>query len=268
MKIGSSNRWFFTADLHLEHSNIIKYCRRPFMTREEEGLLGMIDRGTIPARELRISKESTDRMTTAIIDNINAVVGRDDTLVINGDFCWTSSQDRFESAKRLRDRINCRNIFLINGNHDPRDVLTPLFTACYDQYLFNVGGQYVFASHYPCRSWDRSHRGSISVYGHVHANLSLEDNGKLLPYDQKIYSEGFASVLKKYGIVDSIDPIINELLAVTESTKGIDLTVDVGVDNLRKGMPFGTPWSMEEIREHMDQKMELWNKRQETINSF
>ena len=82
-------------------------------------------------------------------------------------------------------------------------------------------------------------------------------------------------MLKKYGIVasrssgiDSIDPLINELLAVTESTKGIDLTVDVGVDNLRKGMPFGTPWSMEEIREHMDQKMERWNKRQETINSF
>ena len=50
--------WYFSADWHLDHTNIIKYCKRPFLTREEEGLLYMVDRGSIPARDLRISSES------------------------------------------------------------------------------------------------------------------------------------------------------------------------------------------------------------------
>ena len=40
--------WFFTADLHLNHSNIIKYSKRPFMNQVELGLMELVDNGSIP----------------------------------------------------------------------------------------------------------------------------------------------------------------------------------------------------------------------------
>jgi len=272
--------WFWTADLHLNHSNIIKYCKRPFLSREEEGLISMADSGTIPASEIRISQESNNRMTDAIINSINAVVGVGDSMVVVGDFCWTPRDDRFAAAKKLRDRIKCENLYLIWGNHDDRKILSPLFKACYDQYVFNIDGQNVFASHYPCRSWDRAYHGSWDVYGHVHNLYSTEDNGELMPYEKQVFSDGFISILEKYEQAISAtnealysfpenqlrrSKVVDELLAVCASLKGIDLTLDVGVDNLIRGdsVPFGTPWSMDELRAYMDKKKPRWEARSE-----
>lgn len=265
--------WYFSADWHLGHANIIKYSKRPFMDREEEGLLSMADRGVIPARDLRISQASTNRMTDAIIDNTNAVVGPDDTLVIGGDFCWTPKDNRFSVAKKFRDRINCKNVYLIWGNHDDRRILSPLFTACYDQYVFNVDGQQIFISHYPNRSWDKAHHGSWSLYGHVHDLYGPEDNGDLMPYEKQVFSEGFQSVLERFGIKNEsgeIDQAVQDLLAVCASLNGIDLTLDVGVDNRIRGesVPFGTPWSMDDIRSYMNKKKPRWEARQDAYRNL
>jgi calcineurin-like phosphoesterase family protein len=253
--------WYFSADWHLGHSNIIKYCNRPFISREEEGLLSLVQSGSVPMKELKISRETTDRMTDSIIENTNAVVGENDSLVLLGDFCWTPVNNRREIAREYLKRINCRNVFLIWGNHDDRRALSGLFNACYDQYIFTVDGQKIFTSHYPCRSWDRSTHGSWMLYGHVHNFLSIEDNGHLLPYEKKVYSHGFRDVLMRYGIENS--QIVQDLLSVCESTKGIDFTLDVGVDNHIRGshIPFGTPWSFTEICEHMKKKKDRWNLR-------
>lgn len=254
--------WFFSADWHLGHSNIIKYCKRPFLSREEEGLLEMIDRGSIPARDLRISPESTNRMTDTIIDSTNAVVAPDDTLVVIGDYCWTPRDGRWDVARKYRERINCKNMFLIWGNHDDRRILAPLFKACYDQYVFNVDGQHIFVSHYPCRSWDMAHHGSWDLYGHVHDLYGPEDNGDLMPYQKKVFTEGFHSVLERHGL-DNRDKVVDELLAVCASLNGIDLTLDVGVDNRIRGeaVPFGTPWSMTDLRAYMGKKKSRWDAR-------
>lgn len=256
--------WFFGADWHLGHANIVKYCKRPFLSREEEGLLDMANRGVIPIKELRISRESVDKMTDSIINNTNAVVRQEDTLVIIGDFCWTPKDNRFNVAKNFIDRINCENIYLIWGNHDDRTVLSPLFKGCYDQYVFNVDGQKIFTSHYPCRSWDMAYHGSWSLYGHVHDLLGPEDNGDLMPYQKKALSEGFDSVLNKFGILPD-NYLVQELLNVCASLNGVDLTVDVGVDNLIRGenVPFGTPWSMDDLRLYMMNKKPKWEARQE-----
>jgi calcineurin-like phosphoesterase family protein len=253
--------WYFSADWHLGHSNIIKYCNRPFISREEEGLLSLVQSGSVPMKELKISRETTDRMTDSIIENTNAVVGENDSLVLLGDFCWTPVNNRREIAREYLKRINCRNVFLIWGNHDDRRALSGLFNACYDQYIFTVDGQKIFTSHYPCRSWDRSTHGSWMLYGHVHNFLSIEDNGHLLPYEKKVYDHGFRDVLMRYGIENS--QIVQDLLSVCESTKGIDFTLDVGIDNHIRGshIPFGTPWSFTEICEHMKKKKDRWNLR-------
>lgn len=266
--------WHFIADLHLGHSNIIKYCKRPFMSPQEEGLLSMIDHGTIPTRELRISQASTERMDSTIINSINSTVLEDDTLVIGGDFCWSTKDARVSLAQKFRNQINCKNVFLIWGNHDDRNMLSHLFTACYDQYDFNVNGQHVFMNHYPCRSWDKSHYGAWMLYGHVHDLYSAEDNGGLMPYEKQVLTEGFDSVLNRllpdsFGISEKSD-IVKDLLAVCASLNGIDLTLDIGVDNRIRGesVPFGTPWSMNDIRAYMDKKKARWFARQEAIKQL
>lgn len=258
------NNWYASADPHLNHSNIIKYCKRPFLSLEEKNLLELVERGIIPERELRISQESTNLMTNTIIDNINKVVNPNDTFVILGDFCWTSKFNREEDIKNLRNRILCKNVFLILGNHDDKRVyrnLAGYFSGIYDQFVFNVNSKNIFTSHYPARSWDKANHGSYCLYGHCHSNLSPEDNGELLYYDKKVYTDGFTDVLKKYGIENG--SIVEDLMQVAASVKGIDLTLDVGVDNTIRGeeIPFGTPWSFEEIVSYMDKKIDKWNLR-------
>jgi hypothetical protein len=52
--------------------------------------------------------------------------------------------------------------------------------------------------------------------------------------------------------------IQKELIDVCASLNGINLTLDVGVDNTRHGLPFGTPWSLADIRNYMQPKIALW----------
>jgi len=253
--------WHFIADLHLDHGNIIKYCHRPFLTDTEQGLMDMIDKGLIPQKELRISQESIKNMTDTVLDSINAKVQRNDTLVIGGDFCWTTRENRDRRAKELRARINCENVYLIWGNHDDRRALAPLFKGCYDQYMFKVDGQHIFASHYPCRSWDMAHHGAWMVYGHVHNMFWHEDNGQLSPFTKNVLTNDFLAVLKNYN-VDPHNALLEDLLAVVADQNGGSQTIDIGVDNTRPNVPFGTPWSMDDLRDHMKDKKNKWAARQ------
>lgn len=70
--------YWFTADPHLGHSNILRLCRREeFLSEEELRLLYDPEAG-----KWRPSQESTDRHDAAIIANINAVVQPGDELWI------------------------------------------------------------------------------------------------------------------------------------------------------------------------------------------
>jgi calcineurin-like phosphoesterase family protein len=258
--------WHFTADLHLDHGNIIKYCNRPFLNETEKGLMQMIHNGTIPQSDLSISKLSVDQMTNTIIDNINASVQKNDTLVICGDFCYTTRENRNYRAKQLRERINCDNVYLIWGNHDDRKTLRPLFKECYDQYMFNLDGQNIFVSHYPARSWDKAHRGSWMLYGHVHNLFWYEDHGQLSPSIKNVLYSDFLRILKNYNIEEKL--IANDLLDAVADQYGTDLTVDVGVDHIRPDVPFGTPWSMDHLRTHMHQKKVKLEERKALIQEF
>lgn len=81
---------YFTSDLHLgDEKVLISRNGRPFSNIEE--------------------------MNNTIIDNINRVVGEDDELWILGDFAFRV--DKAE-VQKFRNRINCRNVHLVYGNHD------------------------------------------------------------------------------------------------------------------------------------------------------
>ncbi|MCI0460731.1 MAG: metallophosphoesterase [Gemmataceae bacterium] len=162
---------WFTADLHLGHGNIIKYCKRPFMTPRE---LEQIQRD--PRGKFRLSDESVRRHDEALLAALNERVEEDDTLWILGDFCWGA----LDQATHYRQRIRCRNVHLVWGNHDHRSI-RPVFDRAIEQGMIEVEGQAIWLNHYPMRSWNRSFHGSWQLYGHVHGRLAAEDavNGLL-----------------------------------------------------------------------------------------
>lgn len=245
--------WYFTSDWHLNHANIIKYCNRPFLSSEEKDLIESSSKGLIPLKSVLISKESVDRMNTAIISATNEVVGENDNLVICGDFCWSSTpKDQLSS---LVDRLNCKNLYLIWGNHDNRQTFKRYFKSTYDQYLFNIEGQQVFATHYPCKSWPHSSYGSWMVYGHVHNRLWHQDNCLLSSEELPILKKELEDLVKESGCVTDNVLVQNSISSITKIFRKKSFSLDVGVDNLRNDLPFGTPWSFQEIRSHMESKL-------------
>lgn len=160
---------WFTADTHFGHGNIIKYCQRPFMSREEAAATRADSRA-----KLRLSEETVKRHDDALLEAINSRVAPDDHLWIVGDFCWGG----FPEARSYRDRIRCENVFLVWGNHD-RGEIAPVFSDTMEQGMIRVEGQEIWLNHYPMRSWNKAFHGSWHIYGHVHGRLQREDERNL-----------------------------------------------------------------------------------------
>jgi len=156
---------WFTADLHLGHGNIIKYCMRPFLTAEEQERARHDPRGN-----WRVSPETVQRHDDTLIDTINMCVEKKDVLWIVGDFCMGGLHE----ARSYRNRIRCRNVYLVWGNHDRPGVRT-VFTDVIEQGMYTVANQDIWLNHYPMRTWNRRFHGSWHVYGHVHGRLQAED---------------------------------------------------------------------------------------------
>lgn len=168
------SRTFFTSDTHFGHANIIKYCHRPFLSEYDKEALareGRWHNGDWKGEgssDHRISHEAVRLMDDTLIDNINATVGENDTLYHLGDFAFGIKSNVYHRASEYRNRIKCRNVYLIWGNHDDRKI-RDLFNYTYDLYNLHVGDQLVVLCHYALAVWDKSHRGSWQLYGHSHA---------------------------------------------------------------------------------------------------
>jgi calcineurin-like phosphoesterase family protein len=256
MKLQMSNT-FFTSDTHFGHDNIMKYCRRDkFMTAEEVALLDAADRGEIDQRKIRISPESIDRMNTAMIDNINAVVRENDVLYHIGDAFWGHE---FEFAKAIRQRIKCRTIHHIWGNHDEPEV-AGLFTSSEKYAEVVVDKQKIFLCHYPMRAWDKSHKGSWCLYGHVHGNNWEEDKYGLSKGDRKNLTDLFIAQVAatKRLTADETSDLVGKLLDQLAEYNCNMLTLDVGVDTHDY-----RPWSMDELRAELFPKIEKARLRRE-----
>jgi len=239
--------WYFTADWHLNHANIIKYCNRPFLDSEEKELVEASSKGLIPIKSIRISPDSVNRMNDAIIDATNKVVEEEDNLVIIGDFCWSSTPKK--EISELLSRLKCKNLYLIWGNHDNRQTFLPFFKSTYDHYIFYIEGQHVFTIHYPCKSWPHSSYGSWLLYGHVHNRLWHQDNGLMSEQEENSVKE----VLNNFDLpCDKLNDLAKSIGSIFRKRS---LSLDVGVDNQREGVPFGTPWSFSDVRLHMESKL-------------
>lgn len=159
---------FFTADTHFGHGNIVKYCNRPFLSpldQEELDRLGSWDHRD--ASQWKITREAIELMDQTIISNINKMVMPDDTLWHLGDFGFGRG-GYYKNCKAYRDRIACRNINIVWGNHDDYEI-KDLFNKNYNLVKVSVNGQDIVLCHYAMAVWDKSHRGCWQLYGHSHA---------------------------------------------------------------------------------------------------
>jgi calcineurin-like phosphoesterase family protein len=188
---------FFTSDTHYAHSNICS------ATTKWEGASNM-------TREFN----SLDRMNATLVNNINNIVGEDDILIHLGDWSFGG----FEKVQEFRDRIVCKNIHLVLGNHDHhiernKEGVQDLFSSV-QQYLRlevrrpvskSMMDRYTFVCmHYPIASWHDMNQGVIHLHGHVH-----------LPPHLRI-AEGKAMDVGVDG--NGLEPIsLNEVLSIMKN---------------------------------------------------
>jgi calcineurin-like phosphoesterase family protein len=158
---------FFTSDTHYNHTNI---CRSVTNWRDADG--------NVPVHNTRDFK-SLSHMNDYIVNFINSRVRENDILFHLGDWSFGG----FENIEEFRNRINCKNIHLILGNHDHhiernKANIQRLFSSV-NQYLrLSVSikpgttmylGDYDFVlMHYPIASWHNMNDGVIHLHGHVH----------------------------------------------------------------------------------------------------
>lgn len=146
---------------HLTHYNHKNICRAITEWRDSDGLVPTMRTRDFP---------SIQKMNDTIINNINGVVMQDDILIHLGDWSFSG----FNSIREFWDRLVCKNIILILGNHDHhikknKEEIRNLFMLVdkdiddykYDKHQFHL-------SHYPLLSWRDMRRGTIHLHGHTH----------------------------------------------------------------------------------------------------
>jgi calcineurin-like phosphoesterase family protein len=121
-------------------------------------------------------------MNSVIVDNINSKIGPDDTLIHLGDFSFGG----FDKIGQFLDRLVCKNIHLVLGNHDHhiknnRENIHDRFLSIQNYLEVNIGGADFVLSHYPLCSWNQLSKGAIQLHGHVHLPTNKKwGNGKRL----------------------------------------------------------------------------------------
>jgi calcineurin-like phosphoesterase family protein len=167
IKLNNEQKLWFTSDTHYNHKNI---CRGITGWRTEDN--------KIPISQTRDFND-LGHMNNTIVNNINSVVGQDDILIHLGDWSFGG----FESIGEFRNRIICRNIHLVLGNHDHhiennRDNCRDLFLSV-NHYIeleviipsikLSTSRSYGFIlMHYPIASWKDMNKGIYHLHGHVH----------------------------------------------------------------------------------------------------
>ena len=184
IKIDKDRKVWIISDTHFGHKNI---CRGVTAWRLPDG--------SVPISQTR-DFDSISEMNEMIVNNINSVVGQDDVLIHLGDWSFGG----FENIKIFRDRIVCKEIHLILGNHDEhieknRDGVQELFTSVnhYTKLMYKF--ETLVLMHYPIDSWDGLNKGHIHLHGHCHLpqqkvfgkgrrmDIGIDGNMFFMPYD-------------------------------------------------------------------------------------
>jgi calcineurin-like phosphoesterase family protein len=167
---------WFASDTHYSHKNI---CKGTSNWKDTDNCRNF---------------ETVEQMNNEMVSNINNVVMEDDILFHLGDWAW----GEYKQIKEFRDRINCKNVNLILGNHDlviskylntnnPKLNVRSLFKTI-NNYVYltvrvpqkkkNSYIKYTFIlMHYPIASWNGLRRGTIHLHGHIHSTPDTRITG-------------------------------------------------------------------------------------------
>jgi calcineurin-like phosphoesterase family protein len=128
--------YFFTADEHYNHPNILKFMPRPFANITE--------------------------MNLELVRRNNEIVKKDDFVIHAGDFCWKGSA---EFIRNLQKALVGQHIYL-RGSHD-----SWMNGSHHEIWERNIEGQHIVVCHYAMRTWGKSHWNSFQLFGHSHGKL-------------------------------------------------------------------------------------------------
>jgi calcineurin-like phosphoesterase family protein len=174
IKLEAGQNVWFTSDVHYDHKNICSATTQWDTSRRA-------------VREFN----SLEEMNSTLVNNINSVVEQDDILFNLGDHSFNG----WENIRKFRERVVCKNIYHILGNHDDhiennKDNVHELFKGVYvgnleveinraNQKLIHPSDHIVrlFLNHYPIISWRDMSKGVIHLFGHVHLphNIKLRE---------------------------------------------------------------------------------------------
>jgi calcineurin-like phosphoesterase family protein len=109
---------------------------------------------------------SIDEMNDAIVANINSKVKKGMTLIHLGDVAFGG----YGKANEFLDRLECNDIIITSGNHD-KFIKHSKVSYFGDYVETRVNKALVCMMHYPMYVWNEQHRGSVHLFGHVHAKV-------------------------------------------------------------------------------------------------
>lgn len=137
--------FYFTADTHFGHANVVRMCSRPF--------------------------PDVDAMDEGLIAAWNERVKGNDTVFIVGDM-FLHCDDPLRILRQLKGKKR-----LIVGNHDGSwmsKVNLGQYFVSVDNYLeITDGHRALTLCHYPLLSWKHAMR-SYMIHGHIHANTDMD----------------------------------------------------------------------------------------------
>lgn len=140
-----AEKMFFTSDTHFCHTNIIKYCKRPFASVEEND--------------------------EELIRRWNEKVPEDGIVFHLGDVAFGDPERVDNILKRLNGKI-----YLVIGNHDWRRIVANhkwRFELMTQQINMKIGKRHIILNHYPMLAFSGAWRGEDATYqlfGHVHTS--------------------------------------------------------------------------------------------------
>ena len=177
---------WFTADYHLGHANIMKYCGRTcFMTKKDLAIYNKVkDLSQEEQKKFKISEESLACMNKGIIRNHNERIKPEDTVFFLGDFCFKNSsggkvgEGLRNNAEYYLKRLNGRFIF-IKGNHDKNNSVKTIINRVIIKYSHHR----ICLIHNPEYA-DTDYK--INFVGHVHKNWKFKRVKKLFGFTDLI----------------------------------------------------------------------------------